>query len=174
MKINPREKLVLIAGGVVLFFILYYLFAVDTALSERKKQLLNIEEEKTNIAEMTAFKKKWDELEVSRQDTKGQLSQRPKDFTLLSFLERISRETNIQDKIRYMKPLAQTEENKTASHLEGIDTEIEGIDIKDLVNFLHQIEYSGNLLSIKRIKIQRSSKTQLLKVTLQIHTYIST
>lgn len=172
MKINPREKLLVIAGGIVLFFILYYLLAVDTALTQRKKLNQSITQKKTQISEMQSLHKKWAEVEASRQDAKSLLNNRPKDFTLLSFLERISRETNIQ--VRYMNPLPQTEENKTATHLEGIDTEIEGIDIKDLVNFLHQIEYSGNLLSIKRIKIQRSSKTQLLKVTLQIHTYIST
>ena len=173
MKINPREKLLIIAGGVILFFIFYYLVAVDTALIRRKKLNQGIAEKKTEIIEMQALKKKWADIEASRQDAKSLLSHRPKDFTLLSFLERISRETNIQDKIRYMKPLTQTEENKTATQLDGIETEIEGIDIKDLVNFLYQIEYSGNLLSIKRIKIQRSSKTQLLKVTLQINTYIS-
>jgi type II secretory pathway component PulM len=174
MKINPREKLLIIAGGMILFFIMYYLFAVDMALVQRKKLNRGIAEKKAEIIEMQSLKTKWAEIEASRQDAKSLLSRRPKEFTLLSFLERISRETNIQDKIRYMKPLTQTEENKPATQLEGIETEIEGIDIKDLVNFLYQIEYSGNLLSIKRIKIQRSSKTQLLKVTLQINTYIST
>jgi hypothetical protein len=132
-----------------------------------------IAEQKAEIKEMQSLKKKWEEIETSRQGAKSLLSHRPKDFTLLSFLERISREANIQDKIRYMKPLTQTEENKTTAQVEGIETEIEGLDIKELVNFLYQIEYSGNLLSIKRIKIQKSSKTQLLKVTLQINTYTS-
>jgi hypothetical protein len=174
MKVNPREKLLLIAGGVVLFFILYYLLAVDMALSRRQKLMLGIAEQKNEIMKIQVLKQKWEEIEASRQDAKGKLSHRPKDFTLLSFLERISRESNIQDKIRYMKPLTPTEENKSPTQLEGIETEIEGLDIKELVNFLYQIEYSGNLLSIKRIKIQRSSKTQLLKVTLQINTYLST
>ena len=45
------------------------------------------------------------------------------------------------------------------------------MNIKELVSFLHRIEYSGKLLNIKRIKIQKSSQGDTLKVTLQVTSY---
>jgi len=54
-----------------------------------------------------------------------------------------------------------------------MEIKLEGININHLVNFLYKIEYSGKLLNIKRIKIQRLSKLEArtLRVTLQINTY---
>jgi len=47
------------------------------------------------------------------------------------------------------------------------------VNMEQLVNFLHKIEYSEKLLHVKRIKILRASKekSSLLKVTLQVNTY---
>ncbi|MBW1912891.1 MAG: hypothetical protein JRI43_06985 [Deltaproteobacteria bacterium] len=93
-------------------------------------------------------------------------------FTLLSFLEGISREVGIDKRIQFIKPLSYTEDAGTFKRV-GMEMKFDNIDINQLVGFLHRVEYSGKLISIKRIKIQRMSKAKdsALKVTLQVNTY---
>ena len=96
-------------------------------------------------------------------------------FTLLSYLEGITRKLGINTKIHYMKPLSFSDEKPGNIRTEGIEMKLEGVSSRDLIPFLQQIEYAGKLLSIKRIKIQTVSKDKdtYLKVTLQVHTYSS-
>ena len=56
---------------------------------------------------------------------------------------------------------------------EGVEIKLDGINAKELLYFLHGIEYSGKLLHISRVKIRRPSKDQdgYIGVTLQVKTF---
>lgn len=172
MRINRREMVLLTLGGAVIFALFYYLFVVSPALSKQESVEKSIAKKEQALAEMMALKVKWDGFKRNQGESQKTLSQRGEKFTLLSFLEGISRKAGIHGKIQYMKPLPSAEASE-GMKLVGMEIKLDGIGIDQLVNFLYEIEFSDKLLSIKRIKVQTFSKgeEQSLRVTLQVDTY---
>ena len=174
MKINPRETAFLSLGGIFVFTLLYYLLILSPTISREKSLITYIGKKETDLVKMVELARKWDRF-IHTQAVAGKiLTRRGEKFTLLSYLEGISREIGISKRIQYMKPLSFQEESGPLKP-EGMEIKLDDIDITQLINFLHKIEYSEKLLNIKRIKIQRSTKdnVQSLKVTVQVSTYTS-
>jgi len=120
---------------------------------------------------ISEIKGKWQNFQKDRSDVQEAIKGRGS-FTLLSYLEAVTREIGIDQRIQYIKPVT-FPEGEGKLRPEGIEISLDGVNMDQLVNFLYRIEYSGKLLHVKRIKILRASKekTSLLKVTLQVNTY---
>jgi type II secretory pathway component PulM len=174
MTLKRNEILILSLGAVVVLAMVYYLFVISPAISKEKSLKRSIQRTEKDLAEMTALKKKWDRLKRSQLEAEKTLVQRGRRFTLLSFLEGISREVGIDDNIQYMKPLSFPEETGELKET-GMEIKLEDVDLAQLVEYLHKIEYSGKLLNIRRIKVQRMSSDagpSLLRAILQVNTYV--
>jgi len=174
MRINPREKAFISLGGIFVFALLYYLLILSPTLSREKSFIRYIGKKEKDLAKMVELSRRWDRFIHRQALAEKILTRRGEKFTLLSFLEGISREVGISKRIQYMKPLSFPEDSGPLKP-EGMEIKLDNIDIKQLINFLHKIEYSEKLLNIKRIKIRRSvrGKAQSLKVTVQVSTYTS-
>jgi hypothetical protein len=174
MRINRREKALLSLGGILVFALFYYLFIVSPTISRQGVLEKYILKKEADLVKMVELNLKWDRFKNNKAKAEKVLTRRGKKFTLLSFLEGISRKLGIHNKIQYMKPLSSPEESGSLKQI-GMEIKLDDINATQLVNFLYELEYSGKFLNIKRIKIQRFSKgkTQSLRVTLQVNTYSS-
>jgi hypothetical protein len=172
MRINRREMAFLLLGGVLVFALFYYLLLVSPALSRQKVLDKSIGKMEGDLVSMIEMKRRWDGFRKSKTEAEKILNERGKEFTLLSFLEGVSRKVGIHKKIQYMKPVSTPEEGGIARTV-GMEIKLDGMSVGELVNFLYEVEYSGNLLNTKRIKIQKLSKgeTGLLRVTVQVNTF---
>lgn len=173
MKLNRREMAFAIFGGIFVLVLLYYLFIISPAIARQNSLIAYIEKKEADLIGMIELKDKWERFKANRMKAEKILSQRGDRFTLLSFLEGVSREVGIDNKIQYMKPLT-FREGEGALKPVGIEMNLDGINTKQLVSLLHKIEYSEKLLNIRLIKILRVTRGQvnLLKVTLQVNTYM--
>jgi hypothetical protein len=171
MRLKRRDIAIIQAGAAVLGLLLFYLFLVSPALSRRESLERSIAAKEKDLREMTALRARWEEFERLQGEAEKLLAGRGDNFTLLSFLEGVSRKVGIQDKIQYMKPLGSLEETGGMS-LVGMEINLEGIGVDQVVAFLYEIEFSGMLLGIKRIKVQtlQRGQEQALRVTLQVDT----
>lgn len=162
----------LLLGAILIFSVLFYLFVVSPALARQKVLEKYIGKQESELAKMTELSLKWDRFKANRVNAEKTLTRRGKKFTLLSFLEGVSRNLGIHDKIQYMKPLSSPEASRSLKQL-GMEIKLDGINITQLVKFLYELEHSGKLLHIKRIKIQRTSQGEArsLRITLQVNTY---
>ena len=176
MRINRREKAFLALGILVILVLAYYLLVVNPALSRQETLVRYIAQKESDLKEITALRKEWVGFQKRQVEAERILKGRGERFTLLSYLEGVSGQLGISSKIQYMKPLSFSEEGKGSVRPEGIEIKLDGITTRDLIPFLQKIEHAGKLLNIKRIKIQKGSKDKrdILKVTLQVHTYITT
>ena len=173
MKAGRREMALIFLGGIFFIAILYYLVILSPALTRQRILVTYIEKKEKELAGMAELKAKRERFKDRRTQAEKMLTGRGKAFTLLSFLEGVSREVGINDRIQYMKPL-RFQEKSGPLRPAGIEMSLDKIDIKQLADLLYKIEYSGKLLNVKRIKIQCTPhrKARYLKVTLQINTYI--
>jgi hypothetical protein len=173
--LRDHLSLVLLTGILALGF-LYSTVIVWPAYARKDSLMKLIQKREDNIKEMTEHKARWEAFLKERLQVQDAMKKRDKGFTLLSFLEGISREAGIEQRIKYMKPLT-VQEGGSLIKQEGIEVGLEDIGIEQLVDLLQRTEYSGKLIKVKRIKIQRSEKEKgkvvLLKVTLQVNTFAS-
>jgi len=171
MKLDRKQMTYVFFGGLFLVALLFYLVVISPALSKQELLAKNIIKRKQDLVKISEIKGKWQSFQRDRSDVQEAIKSRGS-FTLLSYLEAVTREIGIDQRIQYIKPVTFPDgEGKLKP--EGIEISLDGIDMEQLVNFLYKIEYSGKLLHVKRIKILRASKekTSLLKVTLQVNTY---
>ncbi len=171
MKLDRKQMTYVFFGGLFLAVLLFYLIVISPALSREELLSKNIAKRKQDLVRISEIKGKWQNFQKDRSDVQEAIKGRG-GFTLLSYLEAVTREIGIDQRIQYIKPVT-FPEGEGKLRPEGIEISLEGVNMEQLVNFLYRIEYSGKLLHVKRIKILRASKekTSLLKVTLQVNTY---
>lgn len=172
MRITRRHILFFWAAGLLVIVLLYLGLVISPAISERKRLIHLIGKREADLKGMKALRHEWDGFQAMREEAERRLASKGKSFALLSFMETVARDVGVDSKIQYMKPLSLSPE-EGALKPQGIEMSLDQIDIKELVAFLYRIEYSGKLLNIKRIKIQRSSQAASIKVTLQVISYSS-
>lgn len=173
MTLKKRDIGVILLAAAGLFFLLYYWVVISPALSRQKELSGLLASRKAELQEMMALQQRWEIFQTRRTEAETILKQRGERFTLLTYLERISREAGIDSQIQYIKPVSFPEQEGPLQP-SGIETRINGLDISQLVNFLYRLEQSGNLLTIPKIKIQPTGKEgdRKLELTLQVNTYI--
>lgn len=168
IRINPRDKRTLIAGGCVTAALLVYLLVVspymkamelldrrNTRKTDELREVLALQSEYFRLKEKTRI------LEDMVRSTPG--------FSLLSFLENLAAKNEIKKQIAYMKPLTTPGNEKYRES--SVEMKLESINLKQLVDYLYQIEQSAQPIRIKRINIAKKKGKTHLNVTLQASTF---
>lgn len=170
--VQDRRMILLPLAAIVVFGFLYYLLVVAPAFSKEKKLEEYIGKRRADVTGLLQMKTRWETFETARAEAEGILRQRGNDFTLLTYLERVCRESGIEKKIRYMKPLP-AEDKEGMFQQECIEMQLEDLDTQQLVELLQKIELSKKLLIIDRAKIRPVNKgiERSIELTLQVKTY---
>jgi hypothetical protein len=172
MKLDRTQMTYLFFGGLFLVALLFYFVVISPGLSRQEQMEKSISKRKADLVKITELKRKWDDFKRDQREVEQALRNRGDRFTLLSFLEGVTREIGIDKHIQYIKPIT-FPSTEAAFKPEGIEMSLDNVGMEQLVNFLYKVEHSGNLLFIKRIKLLKTAKgtSSALKVTLQVNTY---
>ena len=164
---NIIAELPNVLTAVLIVLVSLYLARV---LSNLLKKVLTKRE--ADLEKMRQLAANWEQFRKNREEAQKILARRGSGFTLLSFLEGISREVGIDSKIQYIKPVSYPE-TEGPLKLSGMEMKLDDINMRQLMNFLYGIEFSQRLIKVKRIRIQKASggEDENLKVTLQVDTY---
>jgi type II secretory pathway component PulM len=168
IRVNPRERRILIAGGGVVVALLVYLLIISpymnamelldrriTRKTEELKEVLTLQKEYFRLKEKTRV------LDEAIRSTPG--------FSLLSFLENLAARNKIKGKIAYMKPL--TTPGSERFRESSVEMKLEILTLTELVDFLYQVEQSAQPIRIKRLNIAKKKANAYLDVTLQASTF---
>jgi general secretion pathway protein M len=171
LNLQRRDKIALaIAGAALALFIVLQLIIFP--ILDRGERLRNqiLAKQKT-LQEVKLLQAEYRSLTRNARDSESQLNKRAKGFRLFSFLDGLAGQSNIKPNIIYMKPTTSNLKNSPYS-LSMVEMKINGLTMEQLLNFLHGVENSPNLVWIKRISISRGDKEEdLLNATLQVETY---
>ncbi len=170
MNLSKREKYFVSTAlcAVVVFCLLQFIIIpffekrtrIETACRAKEKVF---EEISVLSAEYQAYEKR-------SLDIRGTIERRKKGFTLFSFLEKTAGDTAVKDHIKYMKP---SELQSTGTYKETmVEIKLEGITLKQLVDYLYRVEFSGNAICLKRISIKENKKESgYIDAVLQVVTF---
>jgi hypothetical protein len=86
---------------------------------------------------------------------------------LFGYLEELSAQLKINDRIEYMKPITDT----TEVARESVEVKIRGLYQEDLIGLLFGIENTPHPVKIKRLNLKKMDKDGNLDVTFQVVSY---
>ena len=171
-KISKREKIgIALAAAAVSIFLAVQLVAfplvdgnarLTRAVASRQADLAKIQELKTDF----------DRLMQSRARSLGRLKQRDPKFTLYSFLDGLSGQIGIKDRVVYMKPSSTTVKEGDL-RIDLVEIKLQNVSLSKLVDYLGRIESSPNEVVLRRLTITRGEKADArLTAVLQAQTLV--
>jgi len=170
MNLAPREKIMVSAGAIVLFVLFLYFGIIGPKLDrlDELKRLIplkekQIDELKENIQDYYRLKQLLDEQ-------KQKIDSRGSEPFMQSYLE--SEAAALDLLIASMVPKS-IEVNEMYRE-DQVEIKLDAITLDSLVTFLHRIENSPSLLTIKNLRIKRRYDDQTLSdITTTISTLVA-
>ena len=171
VNLQKREKIIISIGGVVVV-VLLILELIIFPIYDRKENLQKLIVQRTkSLSEMHQLEAEYHALTRNLVSNESQLKNRPRGFTLFSFLDALAGQSGIKQNIIYMKP-STTNVKGSPYTLSIVEMKIESLTMNQLVAFLHGVETSPNMVWVKRISLSKGEKNnQLINSILQVETY---
>lgn len=172
IQLNKREKFAVWAAGIGIFLFLVVKVVLFPYIDARDKWERQIDAKKVTLLEMQALKAEYNSFKQSNALSRNQLEKRG-DFTLYSFLNSVTEKAKIgRDRIAYMRP-STIEKKGSPLKVDVVEMKLNGVTLKQLVNYLHMVETSGNNVFVKRASISKSGANKgVLDVTLLMETIV--
>lgn len=168
-RLSSRERKILEGGAVFLVISLIIRFLLFPVLDRKNalEHMLNVK--KISLNEMGELQTKYDSL-LSKHDMLSQnITGDNNDFSLFSFLDSLARDVGIKEKIAYMKP-----DSRKSDHgnyiISGVKLKVDGLTMKELVDFMFKIETTGKGVVIASIALAKTSKGRKLDVVMEAET----
>jgi general secretion pathway protein M len=170
MKVGGREKLMLIAGGVVVALLLFYRLGLSPALERLRMLDRLVANKERDLHQMKTLRETYVAQKRLMEDVNRTLAQRGQDFAIFSFLEDLASKAGMKDNIMYMKPALTTPGELFRES--SVEMRLEGIALQQLTRYLYDIERAPQLLRVRRMHIKpRTANPDLLDVTFQVSTF---
>jgi hypothetical protein len=170
-QLESRQKILLLSVSLILLLFFVYQLLVSPYLDARARLQNSVQRRQDDLQQIQKLRQ--DYLMVKKQEggIKDRLAKRPRDFALFSYVDRQADLANIKDTIQYMKPSASLGAGPLKESL--VELKMQETTLEGLVRFLKMVESTDNVVSLRRISIQESSKANgYLDVTMQIVTFV--
>ena len=156
-----REKNILIAG--IIFVVLFLGFQLGIAPVFEKRDNLNriLVDKQKSLKEMQVLQQQYSSLSNKFDVNAQSLTQRSANFTLFSFLDSLVQQSGIKENVAYMKPSTKKLE-KSQYMLSIVKVKLQGVYLKEFIDFLYRIESSKNGVYITSLSLSKSGKDKLL------------
>lgn len=172
-KLSRKEQAAVYAAAGVILLLLVVQLVIAPLFAKRTRMQLTLRGKITTLEEIRKLSKEYAVLKQNSDSSSRRIADREKEFTLFSFLDKLSGTVGVKDKISYMKPSVATTSN-TALKKSSVEMELRNISVEQLTNFLHGIETSGKMVSVKRLSATKKDKQDAaLVVVLQAETFES-
>lgn len=156
-KLDTKQRYLVVACAVFVLLALVLEFAVFPFWDATTKMKKSVTVNSTKLAEMAAIDAEFAVQDAKISRIKHAIASRRTDFTLFSYLEKKAVSANVKGAIKQMNSLQGA---RSASFEETlIDMKLEKITIKQLEDFLYQIESPAELIKIKRITINKMKES---------------
>lgn len=142
-RLNPRERIIVMAGGLVLFLLLVF-FIIKFVIIRRSELSDAVIQAREDFNRIQRLKEDIQQLPAARNipDVNRMKS------LIFTRMEKHGIRADIRDRV---ETVSRTEERLV------VDLNFKGLPLKNLIDFLHDVEFGGGLnLQVGRFTIQRS------------------
>ncbi len=157
LPINKREKIAIgIGAGVVGLFLVLQLI-VNPFLESRRRLYRQIGAQTAALEKMQTLQSEYASIQEKADQIRASMAARRSGFSLFSFLDTLAGQTGLKDRIAYMRPSATTQPDvsyRTAT----VETKLQAITLKQLLNYIYRIETSRNMVKLSRLSVNKTGK----------------
>ena len=146
------------AAGFVGIFIIAQVI-VFPVLDKRERLTRMIEANTRTLSEIQLLASELQAIKLRAEVARKRIVANKKGFTLFSFLDRVAGETQLKDRITYMKPSTLSPKDSPYK-ISLVEMKLQAITLEQLVLYLHKIETSENTIHINRISITKPGKAK--------------
>lgn len=169
-KLTRRERYALYAASGIICLFVVMQFVVFPALDKRKRLERTLRVKTQILQEMIALKSEHDETVRKTDLSRMQFENREKGFTLFSFLDKLTGQAEIKDRVIYMKPSTTVQKNSPYKTSQ-VEMKLSGLTLKQLIVYLHMVETSKNMVNVKRLSISKTGKPEgFIEAVVQVET----
>lgn len=144
MKLEERDRKILIIGGIIAAVILLYAFLLVPLHEDLSRKRNAIPKKERELAEMRVMKNQYLNMQKRLQHLQASAEKRG---PLLTEIENITKRANLSSKIVSLKPQTGVQ---TGTFKESIvEVRIDNITLYDIVNYVNQLEKS--MLRIRKL-----------------------
>ena len=163
----PRERLLISAAGVLLALALVYLAIVNPILGavERSGRRLDTADQQLRV--MTRLRREYDEVQYRLADVEQRIRSGSRG-NLRTTLEMLAGKASV--KVESMEPQASPASDTYRET--KVEVGLRNVTLAQTVNYLHQIESSAQVLSVKALRIRtRPDVPEFLDVTFTVSSF---
>jgi general secretion pathway protein M len=155
-SLDSRQRYIAGFGMAFVIVVLVWVFVVSPLWEAKAKMKKSISSNSRKLAEMVIMDEAFADQEAQIARIKTVLASRH-DFTLFSYLEKKALAARVKGSIRQMNSMQGT---KSASFEESlIDMKLDRLTIRQLMEFLYQVESPDEMVKIKRITIDKMKES---------------
>ncbi len=169
-NLNKREKYVVYAvSGLIALFILIKVI-ISPIIDKRERMNRALQAQTKTLEEMRRLQSEYGIIKEKARLYKKRFKTRNKNFTLYSFLDRLAVQSGMKNHIAYMRPTTSDRE-KSGYKISKVEMKLQSVTLNQLTSYLHGVETSKNIVSIKRISIVKTGiKEGYVDAVLQVET----
>jgi type II secretory pathway component PulM len=162
MKLEERDKKVLIFGGAAAALILLYALVLSPLTADLSLKRELIPKKEKDLAEIKTLRTQYLDIQKRLQEAQAAAAQRG---PLLTDIENISKRANLSSKVVSLKPQAGVQ---TAGFTESIvEVKLENITLYDVVTYVYMLE--KDTLRIRKLQFKpRYDNPKLLNATVLV------
>jgi len=169
-NLNRREKYAVYAASALIALFIVIQFIISPIINKRDRLERTLQAKTKILEQMSALQSEYGIIKEKAVTYKKRFNARNKNFTLFSFLDRLADKTGIKNHISYMKP-STSDKGQSGYKISKVEMKLQSITLSQLTSYLHGVETSKNVVSIKRISIVKTgSQEKYVNAVLQIET----
>ena len=161
--LQRREQILALGAGILLLIAALFTFVVTPMLTRAANLDRRLAAASRQLAALQTLHSDYQRQKQIIDRIDAQLRRQQKNFAIFSHLEQVAAQTQsgIQDKIQSMNTVASPP--NTAYKEDSVEVNMEGVTLEQLVEYLHRVESSPQVLKIKRLQVKpaRDNRQQL-------------
>ena len=162
MKLEDRDKKVLIIGGAAAAVILLFVYVLSPLWSDLSRKRELVPKKEKDLAEMRVLKGQYLEMQQRLQQAQAAAAKRG---PLLTEIENLTKRANLNSKMVSLKPQAGVQTDAFKESI--VEIKLENITLYDVVNYVYLLE--KDTLRIRKLQFKpRYDNPKLLNATILV------
>ena len=168
--LQRREQMLVVGAGVLVLVAALFTFVIDPILARGANLDRRLAAASRQLAALQTLRGDYRQQQQIIDRIDAQLRRQSKSFAIFSHLEQVAGRAGIQDKIQSMNTVASPP--NTVYKEDSVEVRMEGVSLAQLVDYLHRMERSPQVLKIKRLQVKPTrDNRQLLSVRLRVSVF---
>jgi hypothetical protein len=171
IHLNRNDKRALIIFAVFIVLFLFFQFVVSPFSEKIKKNSSLLAFTTKEYNEIVKLKNEYKAISGRSSVSGSLLLKRGKNFSLYSFLDKLTEFAGLKNSVEYIKPSIKKDENDNSVKRSIVEMKFQNITIENLLSYLYKVETSKKVVEVVMVSILKTNtKSQFINAVIKFET----